>query len=35
MDHVTPEEPFLAGGGKIAKLIAAYDWAQTPLGAIN
>lgn len=25
---------FLAGGGELAKLIAAFDWARTPLGPI-
>jgi len=30
-----PRHGFLAGGGKIAELIAAFDWAQTSLGPID
>ena len=28
-------QAFLAGGGELARLIAAFDWAATPLGAIG
>jgi PAS domain S-box-containing protein len=30
-----PLPPFLAGGGEMAALIAAYDWSRTPLGPIS
>jgi hypothetical protein len=26
---------FLAGGGDVARIIAAYDWSATPLGPIQ
>ncbi len=31
----TPEPDFLSGGGELAGLIAAFDWASTPLGPIG
>lgn len=34
IDGATPHG-FLAGGGKIAELIAAFDWSQTSLGPID
>jgi signal transduction histidine kinase len=32
---ISPELSFLAGGGSLAGIIAAFDWASTPLGAIE
>ena len=31
----TPLPPFLAGGGEIAPLIAAFDWGATALGPLR
>ena len=33
---ITPARyPFLSGGGEAAEIIAAFDWAATPLGPIE
>ena len=34
-DDPTNDFPFLAGGGKMAKLIRHHNWSATPLGAIE
>ncbi|MES2960156.1 MAG: ATP-binding protein [Pseudomonadota bacterium] len=34
MSSQTPSHPFLAGGGQVAELIAAYDWRSTPMGPL-
>ncbi|MBP1474716.1 response regulator [Frateuria sp. MAH-13] len=32
-DATSPEESFLAGGGKVAALMRGHDWSRSPLGA--